>query len=70
MLWYVSKTSKYGRKCDKIHLTYLCDDNEKCKEKNIVTKGIQQNVTILTFIKDVNLENIACICIQKVQNQN
>ena len=25
---------KYGKKCDKIHLTDVSDDNEKCKEKH------------------------------------
>ena len=39
-------------------------------KKNILTKGIPQNDTILTPIEDVTLENTACMCIQKVQNQN
>ena len=32
-------------------------------KKNIVTKGIPQNVIILTPMEDANLENTACICI-------
>ena len=46
---------KYGRICEKIHLTEICKQNENCKEYFGVIKDTHTHVHTLKDMEGVNL---------------
>ena len=56
---------KFGKKCDKIHFTDICEENDKCKEKYC-----DKSCFSLIPMEDVNLENFALTGMKKTLKSN
>ena len=61
---------RYGRRCDKIHVTDSCALNEDCREKYCCEKIHPFRCYYFERLEDVNLDLIVNICILKIKKQS